>query len=91
LIAGRNDTAEQAHAVGRLLAGMAAHVNLIPLNPTEGYGERPSRGSAVLKFQAVLNQYGLPSTVRQRRGIDINAGCGQLRAKIHAPTISVSS
>lgn len=91
LIAGRNDTAEQAHAVGRLLAGMAAHVNLIPLNPTEGYGERPSRGTAVLQFQAVLNQYGLPSTVRQRRGIDINAGCGQLRAKIHAPTISVSS
>jgi 23S rRNA (adenine2503-C2)-methyltransferase len=91
LIAGRNDTAEQAHAVGRLLAGMAAHVNLIPLNPTEGYGERPSRGTAVRQFQAVLNQYGLPSTVRQRRGIDINAGCGQLRAKIHAPTISVSS
>jgi len=91
LIAGRNDTAEQAHAVGRLLAGMAAHVNLIPLNPTGGYGGRPSRGTAVLQFQAILNQYGLPSTVRQRRGIDINAGCGQLRAKIHASTISVSA
>jgi 23S rRNA (adenine2503-C2)-methyltransferase len=90
LIAGRNDTLEQAHAVGRLLAGMAAHVNLIPLNPTGGYGGQPSRGTPVEQFQAVLNQYGLPSTVRQRRGIDIHAGCGQLRAKIHASTISVS-
>jgi 23S rRNA (adenine2503-C2)-methyltransferase len=70
---------------------MAAHVNLIPLNPTVGYEGRPSRGTAVQQFQTILNQYGLPSTVRQRRGIDIDAGCGQLRAKIHAPTISVSS
>jgi 23S rRNA (adenine2503-C2)-methyltransferase len=90
LIAGQNDTPEQAHAVGRLLEGMAAHVNLIPLNPTGGYEGQPSRGTAVAEFQAILNQYGLPSTVRQRRGIDINAGCGQLRAKIHAPAISVS-
>jgi 23S rRNA (adenine2503-C2)-methyltransferase len=91
LIEGQNDTAEQAQAVGRLLTGMAAHVNLIPLNPTVGYEGRPSRGTAVQQFQTILNQYGLPSTVRQRRGIDIDAGCGQLRAKIHAPTISVSS
>jgi 23S rRNA (adenine2503-C2)-methyltransferase len=80
LIAGQNDTDEQAHALGRLLAGMNAHVNLIPLNPTEGYGGRPSDGAAVRRFQAILAGYHLPSTVRQRRGIDVAAGCGQLRA-----------
>lgn len=82
LISGRNDTPEQAHALGRLLQGMDAHVNLIPLNPTGGYGERPSGPDAVRAFQDVLAGYGLPSTVRQRRGIDIDAGCGQLKAQV---------
>ena len=81
LIAGQNDTPEQAQAVGRLLQGMDAHVNVIPLNPTTGYDGRPSETAAVRRFQAILAEYGLPSTVRQRRGIDIAAGCGQLRAK----------
>ncbi len=80
LIEGQNDTPEQAHAVGQLLKGMEAHVNLIPLNPTTGYEGRPSGKTAVKQFQEILSQYGLPSTVRQRRGIDIAAGCGQLRA-----------
>ena len=82
LIAGRNDTPEQAHTLGRLLQGMDAHLNLIPLNPTGGYGERPSGPDAVRAFQDVLAGYGLPSTVRQRRGIDIDAGCGQLKAAV---------
>lgn len=80
LIEGENDTPEQAHALGRLLLGMNAHVNLIPLNPTEGFGGRPSEGAAVRRFQDILATYHLPSTVRQRRGIDVAAGCGQLRA-----------
>jgi 23S rRNA (adenine2503-C2)-methyltransferase len=80
LIAGQNDAPEQAHALGALLHGMAAHVNLIPLNPTEGYAGRPTEETAVKQFQAILAAYGLPSTVRQRRGIDIAAGCGQLKA-----------
>jgi 23S rRNA (adenine2503-C2)-methyltransferase len=79
LIAGRNDTAEQAHALGRLLQGLNAHVNLIPLNPTEGYDGQPSQSEAVRAFQQTLAEYGLPSTVRQPRGIDVAAGCGQLR------------
>jgi 23S rRNA (adenine2503-C2)-methyltransferase len=78
LIEGKNDSAAQAHAVGRLLQGIPAQVNLIPLNPTIGYGGAPTRSEAVRKFQDVLAEYGLPSTVRQRRGIDIAAGCGQL-------------
>ena len=80
LIEGKNDTPESAHAVGRLLRGQQAQVNLIPLNPTAGYDGVPTGREAARKFQAVLAEYGLPSTVRQRRGIDIAAGCGQLAA-----------
>jgi 23S rRNA (adenine2503-C2)-methyltransferase len=79
LIDGTNDTAEHAHAVGRLVRGLPAHVNLIPLNPTAGYGGAPSRSEASRRFQRILaDEYRLPSTVRVRRGIDIAAGCGQL-------------
>jgi 23S rRNA (adenine2503-C2)-methyltransferase len=81
LIDGENDMPEQAHALGRLLRGMEAHVNLIPLNPTTGYDGQPTRSAAAKQFQAILADYGLPSTIRQRRGIDIAAGCGQLRAE----------
>lgn len=80
LIEGVNDSTEQAHAVGRLLKGQDAQVNLIPLNPTVGYDGRPTRSESAKRFQSILTEYGLPSTVRQRRGIDIAAGCGQLRA-----------
>ena len=78
LIAGRNDTPEQAHAVGGLLRGLPAQVNLIPLNPIAGYDGVPSPQTAARHFQEILAEYGLPSTVRQRRGLDIAAGCGQL-------------
>jgi 23S rRNA (adenine2503-C2)-methyltransferase len=81
LIDGRNDTPADAHAVGRLIRGLPAQVNLIPLNPTAGYGGAPSRSEAARRFQRILaDEYALPSTVRQRRGIDIAAGCGQLAA-----------
>jgi 23S rRNA (adenine2503-C2)-methyltransferase len=78
LIEGKNDGPAQAHAVGALLRGMPAQVNLIPLNPTAGYAGAPSENAAAKKFQSILAEYDLPSTVRQRRGIDIGAGCGQL-------------
>ena len=79
LIAGKNDTPEQAHALGQLLTGMDATVNVIPLNPTDGYGGAPSNPEAVRTFTSILrDDYGLRCTVRQRRGIDIGAGCGQL-------------
>lgn len=81
LIEGQNDHPETAHAVGRLLQGQYAQVNLIPLNPTAGYGGIPSGQEAARRFQSILAEYGLPSTVRQRRGIDIAAGCGQLAAE----------
>ena len=79
LIEGVNDSAAHARAVGRLLRGLTAQVNLIPLNPTAGYGGSPTRSEAARRFQKILaEEFALPSTVRQRRGLDIAAGCGQL-------------
>lgn len=79
LIEGKNDSPDHARAIGRLLNGLPAQVNLIPLNPTVGYGGAPTHNEAAKKFQRVLaDEFKLPSTVRQRRGIDIAAGCGQL-------------
>jgi 23S rRNA (adenine2503-C2)-methyltransferase len=80
LIEGKNDTSVHAHEVGNLLLGIDAHVNLIPLNATSGFSGCPSESEAIRRFQEILEHYGIPSTVRQHRGLDINAGCGQLRA-----------
>ena len=82
LISHENDTIEQAQALGKLLQGMLCHVNLIPLNPTAGFAGGPSSKERVDKFQEVLAGYGVTSTVRVRRGIDIQAGCGQLRDRV---------
>ena len=79
LIEGKNDTAEHARAVGALLHGLPAQVNLIPLNPTLGFEGTPTQNEAARSFQKILREeFALPSSVRQRRGIDIAAGCGQL-------------
>jgi len=81
LIEGKNDSPVQAEALAKLLRGIHAHVNLIPLNPTVRYEGAASGNEAAGEFQKVLWAAGLPSTVRQRRGIDVAAGCGQLRAE----------
>ncbi len=80
LIAEETDTLEQAHALGRLLEGLVCHVNAIPLNPTPEYAGMPSSVDAADAFARVLASYGVSMTVRVRRGIDIVAGCGQLKA-----------
>ncbi|MDB6138441.1 MAG: radical enzyme Cfr family [Verrucomicrobiaceae bacterium] len=80
LIEGKNDSPAQARQVAALLHGLNAHVNLIPLNPTQGFEGRTTGTSAVDAFQEILQEAGFPCTVRQRRGIDVAAGCGQLRA-----------
>ncbi len=80
LIAGQNDSPEHARKLAALLQGMGVQVNLIPLNPTEGYAAGPPRPEVVDAFQTILQESGLPVTVRQRRGIDVGAGCGQLRS-----------
>ncbi len=81
LIEGVNDTPEQAHALVRLVKGMLCHVNLIPLNPTSGYAGAASTRKRIAAFRAVLEAAGIPNTLRLRRGIDIQAGCGQLRQR----------
>ena len=81
LIKDLNDSDRHARELAKLLKGMDAHVNLIPLNPTEGFdGQMPSE-SRVRAFQQIIQEAGLPSTVRQRRGIDVAAGCGQLSSR----------
>lgn len=81
LLHGQNDSEVQADALGQLLRGMLCHVNLIPVNPTtDGPYQRPAR-EARDAFQQKLREYGVPSTIRMEKGIDIDAGCGQLRAR----------
>ncbi|HKK19659.1 MAG TPA: 23S rRNA (adenine(2503)-C(2))-methyltransferase RlmN [Opitutales bacterium] len=80
LIGGVNDSRGHAHKLAGLLKGMNAHVNLIPLNPTEGFEGQAPEESDVRAFQQIIQDAGLPSTVRQRRGIDVAAGCGQLKS-----------
>jgi len=82
LINMENDAQEDARRLGSLLQGMLCHVNLIPLNPTKDYGGQPSPRSRVTIFQKELERFGVSSTVRVRRGLDIQAGCGQLRDRI---------
>jgi 23S rRNA (adenine2503-C2)-methyltransferase len=81
LIAGKNDDVAHARALASLLKDCPAHVNIIPLNPTAAFAGQPAESHAVHRFQQELRQAGIPSTVRQRRGIDVDAGCGQLAGR----------
>ncbi len=81
LLEGVNDSPEQARQLGRLLQGLACHVNLIPLNPIAGSPYRPSSRQVALAFQRELRRQGVPATLRVGRGLDIQAGCGQLRGR----------
>lgn len=84
LISGENDREQDALQLAGLLAGLSCHVNLIPLNPTRGYTGGPSSDRAARAFVAVLEARGIPATIRVRRGLDIDAGCGQLRDRVEA-------
>ena len=81
LITGRNDSPAKARELAAALSGIDAHVNLIPLNPTQGFVGQAANPAAAVAFQRVLRDAAIPSTIRQRRGIDVAAGCGQLRAE----------
>ncbi len=73
-----NDSTQAARELANLLSGMLCHVNLIALNPSSKYPLRGSSRERVTAFQEELIRQGIPTTVRLRRGIEINAGCGQL-------------
>jgi 23S rRNA (adenine2503-C2)-methyltransferase len=93
LMAGVNDDLDQARKLGRLLAplrvphsgGHAAHVNLIPYNPTPGTGFSPPSKSAVRRFRDTVAASGVPVSVRSNRGVGIDAACGQLRTTAGRP------
>jgi len=80
LIRDVNDQAWRADALGSLLAGRLAHVNLIPLNPTPGSKWTASRPAAQREFVRRLTSHGVPVTVRDTRGREIDGACGQLAA-----------
>jgi 23S rRNA (adenine2503-C2)-methyltransferase len=80
LIKDINDQAWRADLLGSLLAGRLAHVNLIPLNPTPGSKWTASRPAAQREFVRRLESHGVPVTVRDTRGREIDGACGQLAA-----------
>jgi len=89
LIEGQNDGVETARQLGHLVTTQyglrrdMVHVNVIPLNPTGGFGGGPSGRQRVDTFcQTLDREFGISCTPRVRRGIDIDAGCGQLKAKV---------
>jgi 23S rRNA (adenine2503-C2)-methyltransferase len=82
LIRGFNDGIRDADRLSRLLSGLRAKINLIPVNPDAVLGERmvPPDDATVEAFKERLRQRGWIATVRRRRGDDVSAACGQLRA-----------
>jgi 23S rRNA (adenine2503-C2)-methyltransferase len=78
LVAGKNDTAEEARKVARLLRGLSVKINLIPMNPIEASTLGPTDMGGVLAFQRVLCDAGYSCFIRRRRGDDVSAACGQL-------------
>ena len=83
MIDGVNDRPEDARLLLKRLKGIPAHVNLIPLNHVEESSLKPSSKAAVARFQSVLEEGGVPATVRRTLGGDIDASCGQLRRKFN--------
>ena len=81
MIDGVNDTEAHARLLIKRLKGLPAHMNLIPLNHVEESPLKPSSRKAVLRFQQILEEGGVPATVRRTLGGDIDASCGQLRRK----------
>ena len=81
MLAGVNDAPAQAKALARALAGIRCKVNLIPFNPFPGATVRRSDDVAVARFQDALRNAGVHATVRESRGPDIAAACGQLVAE----------
>jgi 23S rRNA (adenine2503-C2)-methyltransferase len=84
MLAGVNDAPEQARALARALAGIRCKVNLIPFNPFPGAAFGRSDDVAVARFQDALRNAGVHATVRESRGPDIAAACGQLVAESEA-------
>jgi 23S rRNA (adenine2503-C2)-methyltransferase len=81
LLEGVNDSLEQASRLATLVRHPRSHVNLIPMNPIEGSSMRPPSRARVHGFREALRRAGVNATIRATRGLDIDAACGQLRAR----------
>jgi 23S rRNA (adenine2503-C2)-methyltransferase len=82
LIDGVNDAPAQADGLAALAKGWLCHVNLIPLNPTPGSRWSGTSPTGVRDFAATVHGAGVPVTVRDTRGREIEAACGQLHAQL---------
>jgi 23S rRNA (adenine2503-C2)-methyltransferase len=82
LMRGINDSPAIAQELAEKLQGLLCHVNLIPLNPIPDSPYQPTSDAETERFAQILVAAGIPATVRLRRGIEINAGCGQLRRAV---------
>ena len=81
LLSGQNDSEDHANKLGKLLQPLLCHLNLIPVNPTINSDYERSRSENIKKFRKIISNYDVPSTIRMEKGIDINAGCGQLKSE----------
>lgn len=91
LLAGRNDHREHARELAELLAGRTAHVNLIPMNPVSELSFREPSSVSAHAFAGILEDAGIPATIRKRKGEDIDAACGQLRLKREPDVVSIDT
>jgi 23S rRNA (adenine2503-C2)-methyltransferase len=83
-----NDGEDQAERLVPIAMRLRAHVNLIPLNPTPGWPSQPSSKERIAAFVAILEDAGVTVTVRDTRGREIEAACGQLHAEVLAASAS---
>ena len=81
VIDGKNDDRNSARDLARVARRMRAHVNVIPLNPTPMSQDRPPDAGGIARFMAALADEGVNATLRDTRGSDIDAACGQLRIR----------
>lgn len=89
LLAGVNDSPEDAKQLGRLLQGRTAMLNLIPYNPVAGLPYETPTEEATDAFCEVLHRWGINVRIRRRKGDKINAACGQLRRNVAWPPSAV--
>lgn len=87
LLGGLNDGDAEARQLADLLRGRQAHVNLIPFNRVDGLPYRSPTAESQAAFAARLRQAGVSVKIRQRKGADIDAACGQLRRRAEAETV----
>ncbi|MCY4520211.1 MAG: 23S rRNA (adenine(2503)-C(2))-methyltransferase RlmN [Caldilineaceae bacterium] len=89
MLDGVNDTLELGRQLGRVLRGRHCHVNLIPFNPIPGQPYRPTPDGRIRAFAKQVEASGVPVSVRVRRGVEMDAGCGQLSTRFKLESASV--